>query len=71
MKRSFIATVLVMSLITGCGTIDKGKLFATLIDVASTVIRYAAEHPERFIQPRLGVDASTDNDASSDSGEHD
>lgn len=69
MKRSFVTTVLAMSLITGCGTIDKGKLFATIADIASTVIRYAAEHPERFIQPRLAVDASTDNDASSDSGE--
>ena len=65
MKRSFIATVLTLSLMTGCGTIDKGKLFATLADIASSVIRYAQQHPEAFITS-THVDASTHNDASSD-----
>lgn len=66
MKRSFIATVLTLTLLTGCGAIDKGKLFSTLMDVAGSVIRYAAEHPEAFITHNVNVDASTHNDASSD-----
>lgn len=65
MKGSFLATVLILSLVTGCGTIDKGKLFATLADIASSVIRYAQQHPEAFITSTQ-VDASTHNDASSD-----
>lgn len=66
MKRSFIYTVLILATLTGCGTIDKGKLFSTLMDVAGSVIRYAAEHPEAFITHNVNVDASTHNDASSD-----
>ncbi len=66
MKRSFIYTVLVLATLTGCGTIDKGKLFSTIMDVAGSVIRYAAEHPEAFIAHNVSVDASTHNDASSD-----
>lgn len=66
MKRSFLATVLILSLVTGCGTIDKGKLFATLADIAGSVIRYAQEHPEAFIAS-VHSDASTHNDASADS----
>lgn len=65
MKRSFIATVLTLTIVTGCGTIDKGKLFATLADIAGSVIRYAQEHPEAFIASTQ-VDASTHNDASLD-----
>jgi hypothetical protein len=65
-KRSFIYTVLVLATLTGCGTIDKGKLFSTIMDVAGSVIRYAAEHPEAFIAHNVSVDASTHNDASSD-----
>lgn len=66
MKRSFIATVLTLSLVTGCGTIDKGKLFATLADIAGSVIRYAQEHPEAFIASTM-TDASSHIDASVDS----
>ena len=66
MKRSFLYTVMVLATLTGCGTIDKGKLFSTLMDVAGSVIRYAAEHPEAFITHNVNVDASTVNDASSD-----
>lgn len=65
MKRSFIATVLTLTLLTGCGTIDKGKLFATLSDIAVSVIRYAQEHPEAFIASTM-TDASSHIDASSD-----
>jgi hypothetical protein len=65
-KRSFLYTVMVLATLTGCGTIDKGKLFSTLMDVAGSVIRYAAEHPEAFIAHNVSVDASTVNDASSD-----
>jgi len=65
-KRSFLYTVLIVATLTGCGTIDKGKLFYTLADIASSVIRYAAEHPEAFITHNVNVDASTHNDASSD-----
>jgi len=66
MKRSFLYTVLILATLTGCGTIDKGKLFSTLMDVAGSVIRYAAEHPEAFIAHNVSSDASTVNDASSD-----
>ena len=67
MKRSFIYTVLILATLTGCGAIDKGKLFSTLMDVAGSVIRYASEHPEAFITHNVSADASTRNDASSDS----
>jgi hypothetical protein len=65
-KRSFIATVLTLSLMTGCGAVDRNKLFATLADVATSVIAYA-RHTTTVCVTSPPVDASTHSDAATDS----
>jgi hypothetical protein len=65
-KRSFIYTVFTLSLMTGCGAVDRNKLFATLADVATSVIAYA-RHTTTVCVTSPSVDASIHNDATADS----